>query len=58
MTTNIVAGLVLVSLDGALVSVTLNRPERNNGLDAAMKEALVATRAEIADDDDVRARRA
>lgn len=46
---------VIVDRDGALVVVTVNRPERRNALDAEVKVALRDTLAEVAADPGVRA---
>jgi enoyl-CoA hydratase/carnithine racemase len=41
---------ILVSRDGAVATLTLNRPAALNALDAAMMEALVAPCATLAAD--------
>ena len=45
---------VLLTRDGPVATLTLNRPDALNTLDFAMVEALVATTAAVAADDDVR----
>lgn len=45
---------VLLERDGAVATLTLNRPEALNALDDAMVEALVALTAEVAADDATR----
>lgn len=46
---------VLVAREGAVATVTINRPERRNSLDASTKVALRDALAEIAGDESVRA---
>src|SRR3989442_10293239 len=46
---------VLFHVDGGLAWVTLNRPEARNAIDDAMREALLATFARVADDAAIRA---
>jgi 2-(1,2-epoxy-1,2-dihydrophenyl)acetyl-CoA isomerase len=46
---------VLVQLDGAIATVTINRPERRNALDTATKAALRDTLESVAADGTVRA---
>jgi 2-(1,2-epoxy-1,2-dihydrophenyl)acetyl-CoA isomerase len=46
---------VLFHLDGGLAWVTLNRPEARNAVDDAMREALLAAFARVADDPAIRA---
>lgn len=46
--------VVLLSCDGDIATVTLNRPDRLNALDKAMWQRLAAIMAEIAGDDAVR----
>lgn len=46
---------VILSRDGAVAHVRLNRPEQRNGLDLAMFEALIAVGEELCDDRNVRA---
>ena len=46
---------VLLTRDGAVATVTFNRPDAMNSLDLAMKQALLAVLREVADDADVRA---
>jgi 2-(1,2-epoxy-1,2-dihydrophenyl)acetyl-CoA isomerase len=46
---------VLVRVDGGLAWVTLNRPEARNAVDDAMREALFAAFARVADDPEIRA---
>jgi enoyl-CoA hydratase/carnithine racemase len=46
---------VKVERDGAVLVVTLNRPEKKNALTGAMYEALIAAFAEASDDDRVAA---
>ena len=45
---------VLLRRDGPIATLTLNRPEALNALDAAMVDALIAFTAELAADDAVR----
>src|SRR5579862_5174129 len=45
---------VLCVRDGALATLTLNRPASLNALDAAMMDALVERTTELANDEDVR----
>lgn len=45
---------VLLERDGAVATLTLNRPDALNALDDAMVEALVARTAEVAADDAIR----
>ena len=45
--------IVLVARDGAIVTVTLNRPERRNALDKAMIDALHRVLDELAEDDTI-----
>lgn len=44
-----------VARDGAVATVTLNRPEALNALDTTLKETLLATLTELATDTEVRA---
>ncbi|MQA60677.1 MAG: enoyl-CoA hydratase [Actinophytocola sp.] len=46
---------VLVTRDNSVATVTLNRPDRHNGLTAEMKDQLVEALADVADDTSVRA---
>ena len=46
---------VLVSRDGAVAHVTLNRPDKRNGLDLPMFEGLIAAGERLAADSSVRA---
>jgi 2-(1,2-epoxy-1,2-dihydrophenyl)acetyl-CoA isomerase len=46
---------VLVSLDGAVATVTINRPEQANSLTAAAKEALLVAVEALANNEGVRA---
>lgn len=46
--------VLLVEKDGAVATVTLNRPERLNSFDAALKSALTMAVGELNDDTDVR----
>ena len=46
---------VLVRVDGGLAWVTLNRPEARNAVDDAMREALLAAFARVADNPGIRA---
>jgi 2-(1,2-epoxy-1,2-dihydrophenyl)acetyl-CoA isomerase len=46
---------VLVRVDGGLAWLTLNRPEARNAIDDAMREALFAALARVADDPEIRA---
>ena len=46
---------VLLSIDDHVAHVRLNRPEKRNGLDLAMFEALIATGEKVAADQRVRA---
>jgi enoyl-CoA hydratase/carnithine racemase len=45
--------VVLLSRDGDIATVTLNRPDRLNALDKAMWQRLAAIMAEVADDDTI-----
>ncbi len=45
---------VIVSREGAVARVTLNRPERLNALTDAMRECISAAFAELGRDDSVR----
>ena len=45
---------VLLARDGAVATLTLNRPDALNVLDLAMVDALVARTAEVAADDALR----
>ncbi|MBT2233424.1 enoyl-CoA hydratase/isomerase family protein [Nonomuraea sp. NEAU-A123] len=49
------AAPVVLERDGAVAVLTLNRPNRRNALDAALKTALRRTLEEVASDADVRA---
>jgi len=49
------AQLVVVARDGAVSTVTINRPDRRNALDTATKVALRAALVEVATDPTVRA---
>jgi enoyl-CoA hydratase/carnithine racemase len=46
---------VTVDRDGAIATVTLNRPEKRNGLDLAMFEAIIAVGQALVDDKALRA---
>ena len=46
---------VLTTVEGAVATLTLNRPRAMNALDRATKEGLLAGLAQVAEDDDVRA---
>lgn len=46
---------VLLTRDGAVATVTFNRPDAMNSLDLAMKQALLGVLQAVADDADVRA---
>lgn len=46
---------VLIERDGAVAKVTMNRPEKRNGLDRAMIEGLIAAGLAVAQDPGVRA---
>ena len=48
-------GVLLVSLDGAVATITLNRPDRGNGLTTELKERLLDALAKVGDDPSVRA---
>jgi 2-(1,2-epoxy-1,2-dihydrophenyl)acetyl-CoA isomerase len=45
---------VIVTRDGGVATLTLNRPKAMNSLDVATKEALLAAVTEVAEDDSVR----
>ncbi len=51
-------GVLLVSLDGGVATVALNRPDRGNGLTTELKERLLDALGNVGDDPTVRARRA
>jgi 2-(1,2-epoxy-1,2-dihydrophenyl)acetyl-CoA isomerase len=46
---------VVVERDGAVATIRLNRPDRLNALDTAMKDLLVSSLERVAEDEDVRA---
>ena len=46
---------VVISIDGGVAEGVLNRPDKRNGLDLALFEALVAAGERLADDGEVRA---
>lgn len=48
------AAPVLLTVDGSVATITLNRPEAMNGLDVATKELLLDTVRRVADDPAVR----
>ena len=48
-------GVLLVSLDGAVATVTLHRPDRGNGLTTELKERLLDALGNVGDDAAVRA---
>ena len=48
-------GVLLVSLGGAVATITLNRPDRGNGLTTELKERLLDALAKVGDDSSVRA---
>jgi len=48
-------GVLLVSLDGGVATVTLNRPDRGNGLTTELKERLLDALGNVGDDPAVRA---
>jgi 2-(1,2-epoxy-1,2-dihydrophenyl)acetyl-CoA isomerase len=50
-----VSDTVLYAVDGAVASITLNRPEARNAMNAAMKAELLATLRQAAADEQVRA---
>jgi enoyl-CoA hydratase/carnithine racemase len=47
------AALVVVERDGALASLTLNRPEKRNAMSIALRRELAAALADVAADDGV-----
>ena len=48
-------GVLLVSLDGAVATITLHRPDRGNGLTTELKERLLDALAKVGSDASVRA---
>ena len=48
-------GVLLVSLDGGVATVALNRPDRGNGLTTELKERLLDALGKLGDDPSVRA---
>ena len=48
-------GVLLVSLDDGVATITLNRPDRGNGLTTELKERLLDALGNVGDDPTVRA---
>lgn len=49
------ADQVLIDRDGAIATVTVNRPEKRNAMDIPTRKQLLAAFEEVSEDDDIRA---